>query len=75
MQAVLGKLPKKSGVELATMIRSISLGCRPAMASALLAAFTARSDDFCSGAAKWARRDAAALTIHSSEVSMPLAAS
>jgi hypothetical protein len=33
MQAVLGKLPKKSGVELATMIRSISLGCRPAMAS------------------------------------------
>jgi hypothetical protein len=36
----------------------------------LLAAFTARSDDFCQ-ARQVARRDAAALTIHSSEVSMP----
>jgi hypothetical protein len=45
------------------------------MASALLAAFTARSDDFCSGAAKWRAAMPLRLTIHSSEVSMPLAAS
>jgi hypothetical protein len=34
MQAVLGKLPWKSGVELATITRSMSCGCLPAISSA-----------------------------------------
>jgi len=75
MQAVLGKLPWKSGVELATITRSTSPGALPAISSARRAACTARSDDSSSAAAKWRASMPLRVTIHSCEVSTPFSAS
>ena len=64
-----------SGVEVATMIRSTSCACLPAAASACRAAWAARSLLPTPGATKWRARMPVRSTIHSSEVSMPCAAS
>src|SRR4051812_31327739 len=49
--AVLGKPPKKSGVDVATIIRSTSLGMRPAACNACLDASTPMSLDCMSASA------------------------
>src|SRR5437763_6221549 len=64
-----------SGVEVATMIRSISDALRPAASSAWRAAATPRSLLPTSRSAKWRARMPVRSTIQSSEVSTPWAAS
>ena len=64
-----------SGVDVATMIRSMSLASSFAAINALLAASNAKSLLQTSGAAKWRARMPVRSTIQSSEVSTPLAAS
>ena len=73
MQAVDGNT--MSGVEVATMMRSIACGSQSAASSARRAAATARSLQVTSGAAKWRKRMPVRSTIQSSEVSMPSVAS
>ena len=73
MQAAEGNT--MSGVEVATMIRSIACGSQSAAASARRAASTPRSLQVTPGSAKWRKRMPVRSTIHSSEVSMPSAAS
>ena len=68
MQAVDGK-PKKSGVAVATTIRSTSSGAFPALASAARAASTARSLVTEPSAAKWRAPMPVWERIHSSVVS------
>jgi DNA polymerase-3 subunit beta len=64
----------KSGVEVATMIKSISLAVTPAASKARRAASVAKSLQPCSSAAKWRARMPVRSTIHSSEVSTPCCA-
>ena len=63
-----------SGVEVATMMRSIAFGSQSAAASARRAASTPKSLQVTPGSAKWRKRIPVRSTIHSSEVSMPSAA-
>src|ERR1035438_9905394 len=58
-----------SGVMVAMMINSRSVGFRPASARALLAASVAISEVVCPGAATWRSLIPVRVTIHSSEVS------
>ena len=64
-----------SGVDVATMIRSMSAAVQPAASSARLAAVVARSLACTSSATKWRARMPVRSTIHSSEVSTPRLAS
>ena len=64
-----------SGVEVATMIRSIACGSQSAAASARAPHRAPRSLQATSGSAKWRKRMPVRSTIQSSEVSMPSAAS
>ncbi|MNK96152.1 hypothetical protein D3C87_1164190 [compost metagenome] len=72
-QAVLGNT--KSGVEVATMIRSMSWRSIPAASIACSAACTARSLAVTSGSAQCRAEMPLRETIHSSLVSMPRSAS
>ena len=60
-----------SGVDVATMMRSMSDAWRPAACSAACAAGTAKSLAPSPGAAKWRAWMPVRSTIHSSEVSTP----
>ncbi len=73
MLAVDGKI--MSGVDVATMIRSMSAAVRPAASSARRAAAVARSLAWTSSATKWRARMPVRSTIQSSDVSTPRAAS
>ncbi len=73
MHAADGKI--MSGVEVATMIRSIVAGSQSVAASACRAAFAAKSLQAMSASAKCRARMPVRSTIHSSEVSMPRSAS
>ena len=73
MQALDGNT--MSGVDVATMMRSISPGCKPAACKAFFAASKAKSLHDTSGAAKCRAWMPVRSTIHSSEVSMPVVAS
>ena len=64
-----------SGVDVATMMRSISAACRPAACKAWRAAANARSLAFTPSSAKWRARMPVRSTIHSSLVSRPRCAS
>ena len=64
-----------SGVDVATIIKSTSPTPRPAASSAARHAGSARSLALTSGAAKWRAWMPVRSTIHSSEVTTPLAAS
>ena len=73
MAAVAGNT--MSGVEVATMSRSMSCGCAPAACMAACAAGTASWLAGVAGSAKWRARMPVRSVIQASEVSMPRAAS